>query len=1002
MSAKKKLPNESTVLIYGTNLGGYRAAYAIGKSGHKFILLNRGSYVDEMKYQALAQLPLDFCWICGHMPQRKFKALGAMQDCYNAELLEVTGEAGHFHVKFKKRDQVVNNFACTECDQCIEVCPVDVDGHKAIRVIPEAGWENIYVIDFEHCTRCGKCEEVCPTGALKVERPEEVLEADVGVIVLADTFEEPGEEDLHDFALEQSPSVIRNSDVARRSFLTNFVRDCVRLPSGKIPQTFGIIVTSHFNQPGVEYENYNLSVSAIYRAVRLKDVLPEAEVTVFLHDYRGTGKGHHLWYQKALDAGVRVQRAETLKVAPKKGSEQVTINYTALDGKAHKRTVELAILVTGQSPPSQMEELSRLIGVQADENGFCRIRPLSCCETDVDGVFAVGELTGPKGNPETVWEGCAALTEMRKYWGEKNFAPAPGPPLRDVSGEAVSVGVFICRCFGQFDERIDLPALEEQVRALPRVAHAEIIEGCCTGPTIKATAERIKESGVNRVILATCTPLQKKGKYNKAVMIAGISPLLCEYLRFREDVIQVHTDRDKMLAKSVALIRGAVEKVKRARHAGPPTDTFTARALVIGGGLAGLTATAEIAANGFPVVLVEREKKLGGQMRGLDNGQREYVKGLISTVEGSKNVTCYTQAQLAQVEGYAGNYHVVVDKPKGAVSVDAGVIVVATGAKGYAPQGFLYGQDERVMTQAELRAKLGGGEVTGRVAMIQCVGSRTPKVPYCSRLCCNQALENALALQEGGAEVTVFYRDIATYGKVDYYRLAKEAGVQFIRFPDDDYPEVKGNGAGLKVAGGEDSVQADWVVLSTGIVPDAENNQALSQLLGHPLDYEGFFSSDISNYPYEEAIKKLTKPFELAGNGIFPVGLAHSPRSFEETILTAKDAAGRVLVVIGKQKMGPPNGMFVADVHESLCMGCGVCVDICPYGARYIDELERMVKIRPFLCDSCGSCVAICPNDASYLRDFMGEQTIAALDALLVRDALKPTTNGRLPKGGEM
>ena len=288
------------------------------------------------------------------------------------------------------------------------------------------------------------------------------------------------------------------------------------------------------------------------------------------------------------------------------------------------------------------------------------------------------------------------------------------------------------------------------------------------------------------------------------------------------------------------------------------------------------------------------------------------------------------------------------------------------------------------MTQTELQAKMSGGETVGRVAMIQCVGSRTPEVPYCSRLCCNQALKNAIALREKGSEVAVFYRDIATYGKVDYYRLASEAGVRFVRFPDDHYPEVRSNGNGLEVVNGEQRVQADWVALSTGIVPDAENSQALSQLLNYPLDYEGFFSSDISNYPYEEAIKKLTKPFELGSNGIFPVGLAHSPRSFEETILTARDAVGRVLVVIGKKKMPPPNKMFVADVYESLCMGCGLCVDVCPYGARYIDEFEKVARVRPFLCDSCGSCVAICPNDASYLRDFMGQQSIAALDALLV------------------
>jgi len=987
--------NESTVLIYGTNLGGYRAAYALGKSGHKFILLNRGSYVDEMKYQALAQLPLDFCWICGHMPQRFFKAIGAMQDCYNAELQEVSGEAGNFHVKFKKRDQVVNNFVCIECDQCIEVCPVEVDGRKAIRVIPEAGWENCYVIDFEHCTRCGDCEKVCPTDALVVERPDEVLEADVGAILLADTFEEPSNEDLHNFALGQNPSVIRNSELGRRSFLTNFVRDCVRLPSGKIPQTFGIVITPHFNQPGVDYENYNLSVSAIYRAVRLKDILPDADVTVFLHDYRGTGKGHHHWYLKALDAGVRVERAETLGIIPQDGVEQVIINYTSLDSKSHKRSVELAILVTGQSPPSQMAELSESTGVQADVNGFCRLRPFSSCETDVDGIFAVGELTGPKGNPETVWEGCAALTEMKKYLGVKNFKPPPGPPLRDVGREPVSVGVFICSCFGQFDGYMDLPALVEQAQSLPGVDHAEVTEGCCTGPTIQATAGRIQESGVNRVVLASCTPLQKKGKFNKAVMMAGLSPLLCEYLRFREDIIQVHTDRDKMLAKSLALIRGAVEKVKRGIHAPLPTDEFTPRALIIGGGLAGLTAATEIAGNGFQVDLVEREQELGGQTQYLDEAQHEYVKGLIAVAERSDKLTIYTRTQVTQVRGYAGNYHVEVETPQDSIPVEAGVIILATGAEEYAPEGFLYGQDARVMTQTELKPKMSNGEITGRVAMIQCVGSRTTDVPYCSRLCCNQALENALALQDAGVDVTIFYRDIASYGEVDTYQLAKEAGAHFIRFPDYDYPQVRRNGSGLQVIGGQ-TVQADWVVLSTGIVPNVENNQAFSRLLNYPLDYEGFFSSDISNYPYEEAIKKLTKPFELTGNGIFPVGLAHSPRSFDETILTAKDAAGRVLVIIGKGKMPPPNGIFVAEVHTSLCMGCGLCVDVCPYGARYIDEINKVAITNPFLCDSCGSCVAICPNNAAYLRDSMGEQSIAALDALLLDDTLS------LPMGGEM
>jgi len=978
------MDNESTVLIYGTNLGGYRAAYALGKSGHKVILLNRGAYVDDLKYQALAQLPLDFCWICGHMPQRFFKAIGVMQDCYNAKLLEVSGEAGRFHVTYKKRDQVVNNFACIECDQCIEVCPVEVKGGKAISVIPEAGWENCYVVNFNHCTRCGACEEVCPTGAIAIDRPDEVLNADVGAIILADTFESPGEDDLEKFALGKSPSVIRNSEIGRRSFLTNFVRDCVRLPSNKLPGTCGIVITPHFSQPGIEYENYNLSVSAIYRAIKLKEILPAADVIVFMKDFRGTGKGHYQWYRKALDAGVRVERAKSLNIIPKDGKEQVQIKYTSLNNETCQCTVELAILVTGQKSPPQMIELSELTGVKADSNGFCRIRPSSCCETDVDGIFAVGELTGPKGNPETVWDGCAVLTEMQKYLGVKNFKPAPSPPLRDVVGERVSTGVFICSCFGLFNQRIDLQALVEQVQSINGVDHAEIIEGCCTGPTIKNTSERIKKSGVNRVVLASCTPLQKKGKFDKAVMMAGISPLQCEYLRFREDIIQVHKDKEKMLDKSLALIHGGIEKVKRGVHAPPPMDDFTHRALVIGGGLAGLTAASEIANNGFQVVLVERGAELGGQIQYLNESQHAHVKDLILIAERTDNLTIYTQAQLTRVEGYAGNFQMVVDAPEGSIPVKVGVVVLATGADEYTPKGFLYEQDPKVLTQTELRLKISNGEISGHVAMIQCVGSRSPDVPYCSRICCNQALKNALLLKDGGVDVTIFYRDIAVYGVEDYYGLSKSAGVKFVHFPDDEAPLVQKSKAGLEVSGGGQTIKADWVVLSTGIVPDRENNENLSRLLDFPLDYEGFFSSDISNYPYEEAIKKLTKPFELASNGIFPVGLAHSLRSFDETILTVKDAVGRILVIMGKDKIPPPNGIFVAEVHESFCMGCGLCVDICPYQARYIDEVKKIAKIRPFLCDSCGACVAICPNDASYLRDFMGEQSIASLDALLV------------------
>jgi heterodisulfide reductase subunit A len=976
------MAKESSVLIYGTNLGGYRSAYALCKKGHKVILLNRGSYIDEIRNQTLAQLPLDFCWMCGHFPQRLFKALGCVQDFYNAKLLEVSGRAGDFKVKFKTKPQTVNNFICTECDQCVEVCPVQVDDRKAITVHPEVGWENIYLIDWKNCTRCRKCEEVCPTGALKLERPEEIREEKVAAIILALEYDDPADGDLRRFGLGVSSSVVKNSDVARRSLLTNFVKDSVRLPSGKMPGSFAVVVTPHFNDSGVEYENYNLCVSAAYRGEKLKQILPHSDITIYLKDYRGLGKRHYRWLRKALDAGVRLERADQLQVTPN-GKETVHIRYEK-DGQAFEKLIDLAILVNGQAAPRMMSEISSLCGVKADENGFCRIREYSCVETDVEGIFAVGEFSGPKGNPEAIWEGCAALTEVLKYLGDSNFKPTSPPALRKTKGEELKIGVFICSCFGAFLDKMDLAALKEAVKALPEVIHAEIIKGCCTPPTIQETAEVIKKSGVNRAVLAVCTPIQKLLKFRNVVMMAGLNPLLSEFLRLREDVINVHRDKEKMLEKALLLIRAAVAKVRKGIEAPTLTDRFSAQALVIGAGLSGLTSALAIAENGFPVTLIEKEEKLGGNTKYLDQRQKQYLTQLVSSVENNPNIKVYKKSGLKAMSGYAGNFRGLLISEGKELSVEAGVIVLATGAKGRRPKGFLYGEDPRVVTQAELQDKLTGERSGIKVAMIQCVGSRNPEHPYCSRICCTQALKNALALRQMGAGVTIFYRDMTVYGKENLYQKARESGIIFIRFEENAYPEVKKNGKGLVVtAPNGTKIEADLVVLSTGLEPDEENNRKLSEILGLPLDQDGFFDCDINVYPYEESMKRVFKPYEWATNCIYPVGLAHSPRSFDESILTARDAAGRALILLGKKNLPAPNAMYIAGVEESLCMGCGLCVDACVYSARVIDEVKKIAVVRPFLCDSCGSCVSVCPNDASYLRDLMSNQTLASLDALL-------------------
>ncbi len=990
----------STVLIYGTNLAGYRVAYALAKMGYKAVMLNRGAYVDQYGNQVLAQLPLDFCWACGHMPQRLFIGLGAMQVLYNADLLEVSGEPGRFKVKIRKRDHYVNNFACTECEACIRACPVEVEDNgnkrKAIYVHPEIAWENIFLIDEDHCTRCGECEKVCPTGCLKLERPEETIEMEVGAVVLAPEFDEPTREDLAKFGYGTLENVVKSADLARRSLLTNFVKNSLERPSdGKLPQRVAVVVTPQYNQ-GVEYESYNATISAIYRAVRTKELMPEAQVTVFFREFRGFGKGHYRWYEKALELGVEIIRAQDLQVEEGKKKGDVKIKYT-LGGQDRELEAELLILIAGQKPPTLMGKLSRLTGVEADEHGFCKVLPFACGKTTKEGIFAVGEFTGPKGNPETVWEGYGTATEILEYLGDKNFAPVPPPQLRSVEGEPVKVGVFICSCFGEFNQYLDLEGLAEKVRGLPGVDHVEIIKGCCTPPTMQETAQAIKASEVNRVVLAVCTPLQKLLKYRRTVMMAGLNPLLSEFLRLREDIIRVHEDREAMKEKALALIASGVEKVKKAQAAPPPTEAFTSTVLVVGGGAAGMEAALAIANRGFPVTLVEREKELGGLARDLQvdlegHDLSAYVAWLTERVLNHPHITVLTDAQITDMWGKAGRFEAHIRQGDETQVVRVGIVIPAVGAESFRPNGaFLYGKDERVVTQRELELSLQKGETPrGPVIMIQCVGSRNKARPYCSRVCCSQALKNALALADRGVEVAILYRDLNTYGfKEDYYRMAVEKGIRFIRFSLGDYPWVEAGGSLLKVTvhdvdrNREETLEAARVVLSVGIVP-REDYQELVQALGYKLDSQGFFDTETSMCPYEEAIKRLMKPWELSSNGIFPVGLAHSPRSLVEALLTARDAAGRSLTLLGKPQLPPPNAMYVSAVRESKCVACGLCVEVCPYYAREIDEVKGVARVRPYLCDSCGACLVACPSEAAYLRDARGEQMIPSVDALLL------------------
>ncbi len=990
----------STVLIYGTNLSGYRIAYALGKLGYKTVMLNRGAYVDEIKNQVLSQLPFDLCWACAYAPQRLFVGLGAMQMIYNAELLELNGEAGNFTAKIRKRDAFVNNYICTECEKCVDACPVTVekDGkkQKAVNIVPKMFWENIYLIDEENCTKCGECETACPTGALKIDPPVEEIEITAGAVILAPEFDEPGETELACFGWGAISNVVKSSDIARAALATNFTGDSFKRPSdGKLPQSVAIIVTPQFNDKGMEYENCNASAQAVYRANKIKEMHPDIDVFLFCRDYKCYGKGHCRMYERAKDGGVRIIRTEKLALSAADG-EKNRISFST-KGRQDEKAVDMTILITGQRPPTTMNRLSEICGVTAESHGFCDIVPFTCAKTRVNGVFAVGEFTSPKGNPETIWEGYGPLKEIISWLGEKNVEKPQPPALRDVSYEKTRIGVFICSCFGSFPDKMDLESLSNRVKSISHVAHVEIINGCCTPSSIQETAEKIKKSGVNRVVLAVCTPIQKMMKFRKTVMMAGLNPLLSEFLRLREDVIQVHTDPAGMEDKAVAMIYAAAAKLSTAQAMPTLMDHMGSTVLVIGGGASGLEAARYLGAAGYDVHVVEKTDHVGGMADFLPidlegHEIQKYMAQLVDDIEKDVHITVYTDTMVSDVSGYAGNFHVRLEtKGMETGKLNPTIVIIATGALEAKPDLYGYGKDERIMTQLEFEKKLANKQITGgHVVMIQCVGSRNPEKPYCSRVCCSAALKNALILREKGIDATILYRDMNTYGfKDDYFQAAKEKGVNFLRFDENRYPELELSDAVLKIKindisdGKDKDITANYLVLSTGMEPNRENNEAFSALFDLNLDDDGFFDVESCACPYEDASKRIMKPFELSSNGVFVVGTAHSPRSFMESVMMARQAAGKAMVILPAAKMPPPNAMYVSEVDESKCTGCGLCVDVCPYNAREIDPIRKVAKVRPFLCDSCGTCVVACPSSAAFLRDQREDQIIRSIDALL-------------------
>jgi heterodisulfide reductase subunit A len=718
---------------------------------------------------------------------------------------------------------------------------------------------------------------------------------------------------------------------------------------------------------------------------------------IYFMDVRAYGKGFEAYYKRAAAEGVRYIRCRPPIIEEVAGSGNLVVKYLTEEDVRAEQEYDLVVLSTGLTPPAGAAQLAATFGIALNRFGFCQTSTFEPVATTRDGVFVCGPFSEPKDIPETVMQASGAAARVLALLRDARgtlVAPKEYPPERDVSGEPPRVGVFVCHCGTNIAGTVDVAAVAEYAKTLPDVVHAETNLFTCSTDALVRIRQTIRDRGLNRVVVSSCSPRTHEPLFRSTCREAGLNPYLFEMANIRDQCSWVHRDEPgQATTKAKDLTRMAVAKARLLTPLQKGSAPVRQSALVVGGGLAGMTAAGDLADQGYDVYLVERDAELGGNLRRIrDLGDgvnpQEGLRAIESRVRRHERIRVLTGATVRAVEGSVGNFTTTIEHNGATERVEHGVVIVATGATEYRPREHLYGDDARVLTQLELEERLadGGAELPPTVVMIQCVGSRNAERPYCSRICCTEAIKNALRIRKLSPHTRVYilYRDIRTYGfRESLYSEARREGVAFLRYEDDRTPEVtRGDNGSLTVRVFDPQLRRDiaidagLVVLSVATVPH-EENRALAQLLKVPLTQDGFFL---------EAHLKL-RPVDFATDGVFVAGLAHSAKSVDETIAQASAAAARAAAVLAQDHL--ELDATVSQVVEDACDGCAYCVDACPYGAitlvEYVRDgaVKKVIRVNEALCKGCGTCQATCPKRGCFVRGFTLDQISAQVEAAL-------------------
>jgi heterodisulfide reductase subunit A len=701
---------------------------------------------------------------------------------------------------------------------------------------------------------------------------------------------------------------------------------------------------------------------------------------------RAFGKDFDKYVERAKDEyGVRYLRAMVSAVREVPGAGDLMLRYALEDGSLVNEQFDMVVLSVGLEPRKDAARLAEICGVDLTDQLFPVTSTFEPVDASRPGIYVTGAYQGPKDIPETVTQGSAVAGQAMALLGEARWTETITkeiPPERDISGEEPRLGVFVCSCGINIAGHVDVAKVVDVVKDIPGVVHADNLLYSCSQDSQEKIKQLIAEKGINRVLVASCTPRTHTQIFQDTIQEAGLNKYLFELADIREQCSWCHMGkREDATKKAIQIVRMMIAKVKLLQPVKTESVGVTPACLILGGGIAGMTAALSLADQGYDVHLVEREQELGGLARKVYYTQdgsdvQIFVAGRIAAVTAHPRIKLHTGVEVRNTEGYIGNFK--TELTDGA-TFEHGAIIIATGGVPYQPTEYLCGQDDRVLTQLELEKLIFDGlqpKDGEQYVMIQCVGSREEPYQYCSRVCCQDAVKNAIEIKERNpkAQVAIIYRDMRTYGlREDYYTRARDLGVLFIRYDVDKKPVVEQVPGKLRIRtwdymlNREIVLDTDRLVLSAGLRPHptTEKTGALYKVTRNP---DGYFL---------EAHVKL-RPVDFPSEGLFVCGLAHAPKNLDETISQALAAAGRAGVVLSHERLAVSG--IIAKHKREVCMSCLTCLRICPFGSPYIAEDGRIAH-NEIKCHGCGICAGICPAKAFQINSFRDDQMIAMIDA---------------------